>query len=49
MKVPVWVRRDVVLAFHDRLLAEHGGASGVRDAGLLDSALGQREGATVVL
>ena len=41
MKEPVWVRRDVVLAFHDRLLAEHGGAAGVRDAGLLDSALGK--------
>ena len=41
MKEPVWVRRDVVLAFHDRLLAEHGGAAGVRDEGLLDSALGK--------
>ena len=41
MKEPVWVRRDVVLAFHDRLLAEHGGAAGVHDEGLLDSALGK--------
>jgi death on curing protein len=41
MKEPVWVRRDVVLAFHDRLLAEHGGAAGIRDEGLLDSALGK--------
>lgn len=41
MKEPVWVRRDVVLAFHDRLLSEHGGAGGVRDEGLLDSALGK--------
>jgi death-on-curing protein len=41
MKEPVWVRRDVVLAFHDRLLAEHGGTAGVRDEGLLDSALGK--------
>ena len=41
MKEPVWVRRDVVLAFHDRLLAEHGGSAGIRDEGLLDSALGK--------
>ena len=41
MKKPVWVRRDVVLAFHDRLLAEHGGSAGLRDGGLLDSALGK--------
>lgn len=31
--------RDVVLAIHDRQLAEHGGLAGVRDGGLLDSAL----------
>ena len=41
MRKPVWVRRDVVLAFHDRLLAEHGGAAGLRDEGLLESALGK--------
>ena len=41
MKEPVWVRRDVVVAFHDRLLAEHGGSAGIRDEGLLDSALGK--------
>jgi death-on-curing protein len=28
-----------VLAIHDRLLAAHGGAAGLRDAGLLQSAL----------
>ena len=39
MKAPVWVRRDVVFAFHDRLLAEHGGSTGIRDEGLLESAL----------
>ena len=43
MKEPVWVRRDVVLAFHERLLAEHGGGAGIRDEGLLDSALGRPE------
>ncbi len=39
MQEPVWVRSDVVLAIHARQLAEHGGAEGVRDAGLLESAL----------
>ncbi len=36
---PIWVRPDVVTAIHQRQLAEHGGATGVRDAGLLASAL----------
>ena len=36
---PVWVNPAVVLAFHDRQLAEHGGGVGLRDAGALDSAL----------
>ncbi len=36
---PTWVRRDVVLAVHRRQLAEHGGGTGIRDEGLLDSAL----------
>ncbi|MGH8121868.1 MAG: type II toxin-antitoxin system death-on-curing family toxin [Rudaea sp.] len=43
MKEPVWVRRDVVLAFHERLLAEHGGAAGIRDEGLFESVLGRAE------
>jgi len=34
-----WVREDVVLALHDEQLSEHGGGSGIRDLGLLDSAL----------
>ena len=34
-----WLRLDVVKALHDRQLAEHGGPSGVRDAGALESAL----------
>ena len=29
----------VVLAIHDRQIAEHGGASGVRDSGAIESAL----------
>jgi death-on-curing protein len=36
---PIWVSRAVVLALHDEQLAEHGGAPGLRDEGLLDSAL----------
>jgi death on curing protein len=39
MKPPVWVRRDVVFALHDLLLSQHGGLAGIRDQGLLDSAL----------
>lgn len=39
MRQPVWVRKSVVEAIHDAQLAEHGGATGLRDAGLLDSAL----------
>lgn len=39
MKEPVWLLKCVVEAMHDAQLAEHGGAAGVRDAGLLDSAL----------
>ena len=35
----VWLSRDLVLAIHDEQLAEHGGAGGLRDPGLLDSAL----------
>ena len=36
---PVWIRDDVALAIHRRQLSEHGGAEGVRDAGLLTPAL----------
>lgn len=38
-KEPVWIETRDVLAIHDRLLALHGGASGLRDGGLLESAL----------
>jgi death-on-curing protein len=36
---PVWIDLEVVLAIHDEQLAEHGGQAGVRDRGLLESAL----------
>lgn len=39
MKEPIWLRENVVLAFHEALLFEHGGLNGVRERGLLESAL----------
>ena len=41
MSEPIWIEEDLVLAIHDRQLAEHGGADGVRDMSLLRSALGR--------
>jgi len=35
----VWLEKALVLAIHDRQIAEHGGSAGVRDEGLLESAL----------
>jgi death on curing protein len=35
----VWVADGVVLAIHEAQLAEHGGMAGIRDVGLLSSAL----------
>jgi death-on-curing protein len=39
MKEPVWVPKNVVLTTHEMLIAEFGGSAGLRDEGLLDSAL----------
>ena len=39
MSEPVWLDSNVILAMHGRLLADHGGAPGLRDAALLESAL----------
>jgi death-on-curing protein len=39
MKEPQWVLRETGLALQERLLAEFGGRGGIRDGGLLDSAL----------
>jgi death-on-curing protein len=41
MKKPTWVLRDVVSGAHQQSLAQFGGSAGVRDEGLLDSALGK--------
>lgn len=38
-KEPKWLLKAAVLAIHERLLAEHGGAGGILDEGLLDAAL----------
>jgi death on curing protein len=38
-QVWVWLDPAVILAVHEEQLSEHGGAAGVRDAGLLESAL----------
>jgi death-on-curing protein len=39
MKEPVWVPAEVILAIQEELLARFGGLAGLRDEGLLDSAL----------
>lgn len=39
MKKWVWIDPRAILAIHDEQLAEHGGGSGLRDQGLLESAL----------
>jgi death on curing protein len=38
-KEPLWIEEQSALAIHDRLLAAHGGGTGLRDRGLLQSAL----------
>ena len=39
MKQPIWIDERDALAIHERLLTLHGGATGVRDTALLESAL----------
>jgi death on curing protein len=39
----VWLLEDVVLAIHNEQLRAHGGGAGVRDMGLLQSALARPE------
>jgi death-on-curing protein len=41
MREPIWIEDELVLAIHDRQLVEHGGAEGLRDEALLESALGR--------
>lgn len=35
----IWIDKRLLLLLHDESLAEHGGLAGMRDEGLLDSAL----------
>jgi len=39
MEEPVWIDEKLALAIHERQLTEHGGTSGIRDQGVLESAL----------
>jgi death-on-curing protein len=39
MSEPFWLTRQIIIAIHDEQLAIHGGASGLRDEGMLESAL----------
>lgn len=41
-----WLRDDVVVAMHREQIAEHGGSAGIRDAGLLSSALARPQNQT---
>lgn len=36
-----WIDKAALILLHDESLAEHGGRAGLRDEGLLDSALGR--------
>jgi len=39
VKEPIWLNRADCLAIHELMLSQHGGLAGVRDEGLLESAL----------
>lgn len=39
VRSPIWLEKAAIIALHDRSLALHGGPAGVRNEGLLDSAL----------
>ena len=41
MTQPEFLERDVMLFLHDQALREYGGIQGIKDEGLLDSALGR--------
>lgn len=38
---PQWIDLSVVLAIHEQQIAEHGGSLGIRDLGMIESALGR--------
>jgi death on curing protein len=39
VKEPAWLGREDCLAIHEMMVAQHGGLAGVRDEGMLESAL----------
>ena len=41
MSEPVWLSVELVIAFHDEQLRDHGGLEGLRDPAMLESALGR--------
>jgi len=49
MSEPFWLTRRMIIAIHDEQLAIHGGASGLRDEGMLDSALDRLTGSCSML
>jgi death on curing protein len=42
-----WLDREIILAIHEEQLAQHGGGVGIRDEGLIDSALGRPQNVAV--
>jgi death-on-curing protein len=44
-KEPRWISKQALLLLHEESLAEFGGARGIRDEGLLDSALARPQNA----
>jgi death-on-curing protein len=43
MNEPVWITREIILAIQSSLIARFGGLGGIRDDGLLESALARPE------
>lgn len=43
MTEPVWLTPELVIALHDEQLREFGGPPGIRDHGMLESALGRAQ------
>ncbi len=41
MNEPEWILKETMLGLHEQSLSDHGGTSGIRDEGLLESALGK--------
>ncbi len=41
MNEPFWLSSQMIVAIHDEQLTIHGGAGGLRDQGMLESALGR--------